>query len=161
MTSYKPLVLCVDDEPHVLEGLVANLRRRFAVKTATSGASGLQAIEDSEEDFACVVSDMRMPGMDGASFLAEVRQRAPDTTRLLLTGHANLESAVAAVNDGGIFRFLTKPCPPEQLLVAVGDACRQFQLRRAERELLEETLKGTVSVLSEVISLASPEAYGR
>ncbi|MEM6928646.1 MAG: response regulator, partial [Myxococcota bacterium] len=62
MTSYKPLVLCVDDEPHVLEGLVANLRRRFAVKTATSGASGLQAMEDSEEDFACVVSDMRMPG---------------------------------------------------------------------------------------------------
>ncbi len=157
----KPLVLCVDDEPHVLEGLVAILRRRFRVKTATGGGSGLEAIEAADEPFAAVVSDMRMPGMDGATFLAEVRKRVPDTTRLLLTGHANLGSAVAAVNDGGIFRFLTKPCPPESLLVAVDDACRQYQLRRAERELLEETLKGTVAVLSEVISLVSPVAYGR
>ncbi|MEN0062861.1 MAG: response regulator [Myxococcota bacterium] len=160
-TNYKPRVLCVDDEPNVLEGLIANLRRRYRVQTATSGALGLQAIEDAEEPFEAVVSDMQMPGMDGAAFLSEVRRCSPDTTRILLTGHAELSAAVAAVNDGGVFRFLTKPCPPAQLIAAVGDACRQFQLRKAERELLEETLKGTVSVLSEVMSLAAPLAFGR
>lgn len=157
----KPRVLCVDDEPHVLEGLVANLRRRYRVETAPSGNDGLLRIEAATEPFAAIVSDMRMPRMDGATFLAEARKRQPDTTRVLLTGHADLTAAVAAVNDGGVFRFLTKPCPPDQLLRAVSDACRQFQLRRAEKELLEETLKGTVAVLSEIISLAAPLAYGR
>lgn len=157
----KPRILCVDDEPNVLEGLVANLRRRYRVQTAANGPAGLEIIAQQTEPFAAVVSDMQMPGMDGATFLAQVRKVTPDTTRLLLTGHAELTAAVAAVNDGGVFRFLTKPCPPDQLLRAMADACRQYEMRRAEKILVEQTLKGTVSVLSEVMSLAAPLAFGR
>ena len=155
----RPRVLCVDDEPNVLEGLVAFLRRRYKVFTAQNGAQGLIAV-DQHGPFDVVVSDMRMPGMDGAAFLAEVRDLAPDTTRILLTGHAEMSAAIAAVNRGGVFRFLTKPCPPADLLRAVQEGCRQHELRRAERELLEETLKGSVGMLSEVMSLAAPHLFG-
>lgn len=158
--SRRPRILCVDDEPNVLEGLVAFLRRRFRVHTAPNGAAGLLVMAE-KGPFEVVVSDMQMPDMDGAAFLAEVRALAPDTTRLLLTGHAEVPAAVKAVNEGGIFRFLTKPCPPAQLLEAVEEGCRQYQLRIAEKQLLEETLKGAVSVLSEVMALASPAAFGR
>jgi len=156
----KPRILCVDDEPRVLEGLVAFLRRRFRVVTAHSGAEAIELLQ-TEEPFELVMSDMRMPGMDGAAFLAAAREISPDATRLLLTGHAELSAAMKAVNQGGIFRFLTKPCPPAQLLGAVQDGCRHHQLKRAERELLEQTLKGAVSVLTEVMSLAAPLAFGR
>ncbi|HHO51727.1 MAG TPA: response regulator [Deltaproteobacteria bacterium] len=158
--SRRPRILCVDDEHNVLEGLVAFLRRRFRVLTASDGAAGLLLIAE-KGPFEVVLSDMQMPDMDGATFLSEVRRSAPDTTRLLLTGHAAVPAAVKAVNEGGIFRFLTKPCPPSQLLEAVEEGCRQYQLRIAERQLLEQTLKGAVSVLSEVMALASPVAFGR
>ena len=156
----RPRILCVDDEPNVLEGLVAFLRRRYRVTTALNGAQGLVAI-DENGPFDVVVSDMRMPGMDGAAFLGEVREISPDTTRILLTGHAEMASAIEAVNRGGVFRFLTKPCPPADLLRAVREACRVYQLRRAEQELLQETLRGSVGVLTEVMALAAPDLFGR
>ncbi|NMB74246.1 MAG: response regulator [Myxococcales bacterium] len=153
-------ILCVDDEPQVLDGLRANLRRRFQVATAGGGEEGLRQIE-SAGPFQVVVSDMRMPGMDGAHFLARVRELAPDTVRILLTGHADLDSAIAAVNEGQIFRFLTKPCPAPQLVSVLESAARQYQLVTAERELLEKTLRGSIQALVEVLSLAQPTAYGR
>jgi CheY-like chemotaxis protein len=107
-------ILCVDDEPKVLEGLVLNLRRHYRVSTANNGQGGL-AIVDGNDPPAVVVSDMRMPEMDGAAFLSQVKERSPDTVRLLLTGQADLESAIAAVNHGQVFRFLTKPCNPPTL----------------------------------------------
>src|SRR6478752_5272887 len=107
----RPRVLCVDDEPNVLEGLALHLHRRYEVTRATSGAAGLEALA-KDPAIAVVVSDMRMPGMDGAQFLSRVRATKTDVVRLLLTGHADMTSAIAAVNDGQIFRFLTKPCPP-------------------------------------------------
>src|SRR5512141_2774337 len=110
IAAKKPSVLCVDDERIVLEGLALHLRRRFDVTMAESGAEGLDAIRGSGK-FAVVLSDMRMPGMRGAEFLAQVRQLSPETVRVLLTGYADLESAIAAVNEGQIFRFLNKPCP--------------------------------------------------
>ena len=153
-------VLCVDDEPHVLEGLSQLLRRLLDVHTATSGALGLEAL-DRDGPFAVVLSDMRMPGMDGAAFLARVRQQAPDTVRMLLTGHADLQSAIAAVNEGQIFRFLTKPCPPDQLRAAMTEAVRQYELVTAERVLLEETLHGSIRVLTDILSMMSPRVFGR
>jgi DNA-binding NtrC family response regulator len=89
-------ILCVDDEPKVLEGLVLNLRRYYRVSTAINGQKGL-AIIDGDDPPGVVVSDMRMPEMDGAAFLSQVKQRSPDTVRLLLTGQADLDSAIAAV----------------------------------------------------------------
>jgi response regulator RpfG family c-di-GMP phosphodiesterase len=153
-------ILCVDDEPKVLEGLMLNLRRSFRVSTATSGQGGLQIVKGNDPP-AVVVSDMRMPEMDGATFLAQVKEHAPDIVRLLLTGQTDLNSAIAAVNQGQIFRFLTKPCEAKNLLSALEAAVRQYRLVTAEKELLEKTLRGSVAALTEVLSLASPLIFGR
>lgn len=153
-------VLCVDDEPNVLEGLSLHLRRRYDVTTALSGAAGLELLH-RECDAGVVMSDMRMPGMDGATFLRKSRQVAPDAIRILLTGEGDLETAVAAVNDGQIFRFLTKPCPPPTLLAAVDAAAEQHRLVTAERVLLEQTLHGSIKTLTDVLALTNPVAFGR
>lgn len=156
----RPRVLCVDDEANLLEGLKLLLERRFDVHTAANGAEGLARIRDAGP-FAVVLSDMRMPEMSGAEFLSRVREGAPLTVRMLLTGQTDLESAVRAVNDGQLFRFITKPCPPSQLVAAIECGVEQHRLQTAERQLLEETLTGSVKVLNEVLGLAHPEAFGR
>lgn len=153
-------VLCVDDEPKVLDGLLLNLRRHYRVSTASSGALGLEIVRGTDPP-AIVVSDMRMPGMDGASFLSQVREHSPDIIRLLLTGQSDLESAIAAVNQGQIFRFLTKPCSSQSFLAAISAAAEQYRLVTAEKELLEKTLRGSVKALTEVLSLANPLIFGR
>lgn len=156
----KVRVLCVDDEPNVLEGLRLHLERRFDLTTAGGGREALELIAAGPL-FAVVISDMRMPEMNGAEFLSKVREVAPHSVRMLLTGQTDLDSAVRAVNDGQLFRFLTKPCPAPQLLAAVDAGVEQHRLVTAERELLEQTLLSSVKVLDEVLSLAHPEAFGR
>lgn len=111
--------------------------------------------------FAVVMSDMRMPGMNGAELLAQVRERSPESTRMLLTGQADLTSAVAAINDGQIFRFLTKPCAPKHLRVAFEAAAEQHRLLISEQQLLEETLHGSIRALVEVLGVTQPLAFGR
>lgn len=110
---------------------------------------------------AVVLSDMRMPGMDGAAFLARVREVAPDTCRMLLTGHADVKAAIAAVNQGQIFRFLTKPCPPADLQLAFEAAVEQYRLITSERVLLEQTLSGSIRALVDVLSITNPVSFGR
>jgi response regulator RpfG family c-di-GMP phosphodiesterase len=153
-------VLCVDDEPLILEGLRLHLGRRYDVMTASGGAAGLEDLERNGST-AVVLSDMRMPGMDGATFLGRVRQVTPDTVRILLTGQADLNACIAAVNQGQIFRFLMKPCPPNMLLENVKAAVEQYRLVTAERVLLEQTLRGSIKTLIDVLSLANPLAFGR
>ena len=153
-------ILCVDDEPRVLEGLVLNLRRQYRVSTATNGLKGLEII-DGDNPPAVVVSDMRMPEMDGAAFLSRGKERSPNTVRILLTGQTDLDSAIAAVNHGQVFRFLTKPCNPQSFLAAIQAAVDQHRLITAERELLEKTLRGSIKALTEVLSLTNPLAFGR
>ncbi|MGC4093751.1 MAG: response regulator [Polyangiaceae bacterium] len=152
-------VLCVDDEQNVLDGLQRVLRPSFDVSVSASGQAALERIEAGEE-FDIVVSDMRMPNMNGAQLLAELRARAPDTVRILLTGHSDLESAIAAVNEGHIFRFLTKPCAPHTLSNTLRAAALQRRLLTAERVLLEQTLVGSIRALSEVLALTHPESFG-
>lgn len=156
----KPRVLCVDDEPNVLEGLSLTLRRHYDVATAPGGAEGLELLA-REKAFAVVISDMRMPGMDGAAFLSRARGVAPDCVRLVLTGQADVDTAIAAVNDGQLFRFLTKPCAPPVLLAAVDAATEQHRLITAERVLLEQTLHGSIKALTDVLALVSPTSFGR
>ena len=153
-------VLCVDDDPNLLEGLSRQLRRQFEIDTALGGAAGLQAIAD-RGSYAVVMTDMRMPVMDGVQFLKEVRKVSPDAVRILLTGQANLDDAIAAVNDGHIFRFLTKPSPPHALSQAIHAALDQYQLVMAERELLQGTLNGSVKLLVELLSFVNPAAFSR
>ncbi len=153
-------VLCVDDEPAVLEGLTLTLGRRYALSTATSGVEALRTLQGMP-DVAVVVSDMRMPGMNGAAFLAAARQIVPDAVRVLLTGQADIDSAVAAINDGQVFRFLTKPCPPPKLISVLVAAVEQHRLLTAERVLLEQTLKGCLQALMDTFALANPVCFGR
>lgn len=152
-------ILCVDDEPKVLSAFQRQLHEQFEITTATSGAEGLQRIAQTGP-FAVVVSDMRMPGMDGIHFLSEVKKRTPDSVRIMLTGFADLQTTVEAVNEGNIFRFLTKPCAPEALARALQAGVTQFRLVTAEKELLEKTLRGAIKVLAEVLSLTNPVAFG-
>jgi FixJ family two-component response regulator len=150
-------ILC--DEARVLDGIRRTLHRAFDVTMAESGQAALDRL-DKGESFDVLVSDMRMPNMNGATLLAEFCVRAPNTTRVLLTGQADIQSAIAAVNKGQIFRFLTKPCSPEELTAALEAAARQHRLVTAEKVLLEETLLGSVRALTEVMSLVSPEVFG-
>ncbi len=153
-------ILFVDDEAPLLDSFRAMLRRRFDVCTALGPEQGLTAIQGSES-FAVVVSDLKMPGMDGITFLGHVRALSPDTVRMMLTGFADVEVAMDAVNKGQVFRFLTKPCSLETISNALTDGLEQYRLVTAERELLRDTLSGSIQVLTEALSLANPEAYGR
>jgi response regulator RpfG family c-di-GMP phosphodiesterase len=157
----RPRVLCVDDESYVLEGLCDTLRRGFDVRVAADGAEGLVILRSDPDSFAVVISDMRMPGMAGSEFLREARHVAPDVVGMLLTGYADVDSAIRAVNEVQLFRFLTKPCESAELINACAAAAAQHQLKVAERELLEQTLHGSVDALVEVLALANPAAFGR
>jgi len=108
-----------------------------------------------------IVSDMRMPGMDGAAFLKASRAVAPHAVRVLLTGESDVSAAIAAVNEGQIFRFLEKPCPPALLTSVVEAAAAQHRMASAEKVLLEQTLRGSIKALTDVLALAQPAAFGR
>jgi response regulator RpfG family c-di-GMP phosphodiesterase len=155
-------ILFVDDEPAVLDGFRRLLHKDFSLLTAVGGEEGLKLISaEKTEPFAVVVSDMRMPGMDGVQFLSRVRLVSPDTVRIALTGQADMQTAADCVNEGSIFRFLTKPCQKEVLAKALTSGLVQYRLVIAEKELLEKTLSGSVKVLTEVLSLVNPAAFGR
>ncbi|MGY2079284.1 HD domain-containing phosphohydrolase [Modestobacter sp. SYSU DS0657] len=154
-----PSILLVDDEVAILDGLRRQLRRQFTVHTATGGAAALELLR--VEPVTVVVSDMRMPEMDGATFLSRVRVEHPDVVRILLTGQADTQAAISAVNEGNIYRFLTKPCPPEVLLDELGSAVELNRLVTAEKELMASTLRRTVEALASTLFLAQPAAFAR
>jgi response regulator RpfG family c-di-GMP phosphodiesterase len=155
-----PHVLCVDDEPRVVDGLALHLRREYQVLTANGAQSALQVLKDHGAP-AVVVSDMRMPGMDGATFLKHVKHLYPETTRILLTGDLGRDVAVAAVNEGQIFRYLTKPCAPDQLRTAIEAGVVHHRLLVAEKVLLQETLIGCIRALIDILAITNPVAFGR
>lgn len=153
-------VLFVDDDANVLASYQRVFRKQFELHTAQGGEEGLAAIA-AHGPYAVIVSDMQMPSMNGVKFLAKARRISPDTIRMILTGYSDLQTAVDAVNEGHIFRFLTKPCSPEALGKTLTAGIEQYRLVTAERELLEKTLSGSVKVLTDVLSMVNPTAFGR
>jgi response regulator RpfG family c-di-GMP phosphodiesterase len=153
-------ILMVDDEDAVLVGYQRMFRNEFQIDTAPGGAAAVTALETTGP-YAVVVSDMRMPEMDGTQLLRKVKVIAPDAVRIMLTGDADVRSAVSAVNEGSIFRFLTKPCNKDTLGKALTAGLMQHRLLTAEKDLLENTLQGSIQVLTEVLSLVNPTAFGR
>jgi DNA-binding NtrC family response regulator len=120
-------VLFVDDESNVLDAYRRQMRKTFIIETALGAGPALQLL--AARDFAVVVSDMRMPGVDGIDFLAEVARRWPNVVRVMLTGNADVPGAALAVREGCIFRFLTKPCAPEALMMVLESAVREHASR--------------------------------
>ncbi len=151
-------ILFVDDEVNVIQSMKRQLRKRFPMKTALSGEEALRKLKE-EGPFAVIVSDMRMPGMNGIELLKKVKNLYPDTVRIMLTGNADQETAIEAVNSGEIFRFLTKPCSTAVLVPALALAQRHYRLINAEKELLQQTLMGSITVLSELLSQANPTVF--
>lgn len=153
-------VLFVDDEANILSGIKRQLRKHYAVEIALGGPQGLELIKKSEE-FAVIVSDMRMPEMDGVEFLREAKVLSPDSVRLMLTGNADQQTAIAAVNQGSVFRFMTKPCPVDLLIETVNAALEQYRLIKSEQELLEGTVNGSIKLLTDILSMVAPEVFGQ
>lgn len=153
-------ILLVDDESNVLDGYRRVLSREFVMETALGGEQALK-LAAANGPYAVVVSDMRMPGMDGIQLLSLIKARSPDTIRVMLTGNADMETAIHAINEGSIFRFLNKPCSREVLGKTLTAALVQYRLVTAEKQLLEQTLSGCIQVLTEVLSLVNPAAFSR
>lgn len=154
-------VLFVDDEPRILDGLRRSLHGHYDFDTATSGLEGLALIDAATTPYAVVVSDMMMPAMTGAEFLTRAHAASPDTVQMILSGEAELGSTIAVVNDGNLFRFLTKPCAAEAMTRALDAALAQNRLVHSERELLDHTLNGAVEVLTELMSATNPAEFNR
>ena len=143
-------ILCVDDDPSVLQAYQRSLRKRYTIEPALGGDEAIAAVA-SQGPYAVVVCDMRMPGMNGVQTLAKIREIAPDTVRMMLTGNADQQTALEAVNEGRIFRFMNKPCPPEVFAAALDAGLEQYRLITAEKELLSKTLSGSVKLLTDVL----------
>jgi response regulator RpfG family c-di-GMP phosphodiesterase len=156
----KNRILFVDDDPNILASFQRSFRKTFEFDTAAGGHEAL-AFHEKQGPYAVIVCDMRMPGMDGIEVLEEFRRRAPDTVRVMLTGNADQQTAVEAVNRGQIFRFVNKPIAPEELAPIINAALDQFKLLQVERDVLENTLTGSVKVLAEILGMVAPEALGR
>lgn len=155
-----PRILFVDDEPRVLDSLALTLRREYEVHLANGADEALSMLK-SKGPFSVICSDMRMPGTNGATLLSMAMRMYPETTRILLTGEPGRDAAVNAVNEGQIFRFLTKPCPQDRLKTAIAAGVAQHQLVSAERVLLQETLIGCIKALVDVLAITNPVAFGR
>ncbi len=153
-------ILCVDDDPNILEAYQRTLRKQFHIEIALGGEEALAAVIN-QGPYAVVVADMKMPGMNGVELLKKVKEHAPDTVRMMLTGNADQQTALEAVNEGHIFRFMTKPCPPETFAKVLEAGIAQYRLIRAERDLLSKTFSGSVKVLTDVLSAVSPTAFGK
>jgi len=153
-------ILFVDDDQHVLDTFRRTLSRHYAVEVALGPEEALRMISE-RGPFKVVVSDFKMPVMDGIELLTRIKELSPNTVRVMLTGFADLESAIAAVNEGHVFRFLTKPCSTDTMKGALDAALEMHRLITAERELLRGTLWGSIKMLTEILSLVNPEAFGR
>lgn len=153
-------ILFVDDDKKILSAIERRFEDDYDIDIAVGSFEAIQAVHE-RGPFAVVISDMRMPEMTGVELLAKIKEIEPDTVRMMLTGFADLETTIEAINRGNIFRFLSKPCPNDILELAINDGIRQYELIQAERELVEGTLMGSVKVLSEVLGLVNPLAFGR
>ncbi|MBL1142015.1 MAG: response regulator [Proteobacteria bacterium] len=152
-------ILFVDDEINIIQAYRRTLRNKFNIQGVSNGDDALELLRTG--DYAVIISDMQMPGMNGIEFLAAAKELKPDIVRVMLTGNADLQTAVDAVNKGDIFRFHNKPCHADILEKTISDGLRQYRLVTAEKELLEGTLTGSIQVLTELLSLINPEAFGR
>ena len=133
MAAARPAILLVDDEPHSLAAMKMALEDEFDILTAGDADAAARVLED--EWVQAIFCDQRMPGRSGVAFLTEARERWPETVRIIITGYTDANAMMAAINEAGIYQFLTKPWHPDQLLIAARNAARLFQLTRDHERL--------------------------
>lgn len=153
-------VLVVDDEVNILHSIRRGLRGSFELDLAEGGLAALQRLRN-DGPYAVVVSDMQMPQVNGLQVLSEARRVSPDTVRIALTGNADQQTVTEAINEGEIFRFLNKPCSSEDLAKTLNAAIRHYDRVTTEKMILSKTLTGSVGLITEVLSLVNPTAFGR
>ena len=153
-------ILLVDDEINVLNSLSRSLgdENFDEIQVARNGKDALDIVQKSPH-LALIISDFHMPGINGIDLLVQVRNKAPDITRILLTGAADLGIALDAINKGNIYRFLLKPCPSALFLGAIQDGLRQNELIKSERDLLNKTLSGSIKVMLDLLSTLNPAIF--
>ena len=152
----KEKVLLVDDDAMVLAGLKRQLRNRFSVDTALSGEEALKRVEENGP-YAVIVSDYMMPGMNGIEFLSYVKKSEPDTVRMMLTGTADMPTAIRAVNEGSIFQFHPKPCPADTLCQAIQSAIGEYRKVISNQDQLNN-FKSSLAQASKVQQKLMPKA---
>ncbi len=156
----EPKILFVDDDINILEGFQRTLRKKYLIDISVGPFEGLRLINE-KGPYAVVVADLKMPRMDGVEFLSRVKKIFPDTVRIMLTGHGDLNVAIEAINTGSVFRFLTKPCGPTELDNALRAGTEQYRLITAEKEIMEKTVTGITDVLVDILSMTNEKAMGR
>lgn len=154
-------LLFVDDEPRVLDGYRRTLRKEYELEIAESGDAALKVLSQGGKEFAAIISDFRMPEMNGVEFLKRVQEVSPNSIRVMLSGEADMKAAISAINEGNIYRFISKPCPTDTLVSILNDCIEQYRLKNAERELLEKTLYRSAKTLIDLLSLVNPSAFSR
>ena len=154
--SEKVRVLMVDDEPNVLSGYRRSIGRQYDLVTANSGKEALEILRN-QDPFAVVITDMRMPEMDGLVFLKQARKICPKSVYVMLTGNSDQQTAIDAINHGEIYRFLNKPCETALLERTIKVCKSQYDLIHAEATLLNDTLAGSIRLLVEALVISDPE----
>lgn len=134
--SARGQLLIIDDEEEILKALRRQFRRDYDIHLALNADEGLKIM--AETPIHVIISDQRMPGMNGDEFFGKVKSQYPDATRLLLTGYADIQAVIAAINDGNIFRYVTKPWDPVELDTIVREAFNRYNLIVQNRLLLNE-----------------------
>jgi response regulator RpfG family c-di-GMP phosphodiesterase len=153
-------ILLVDDDRLVLASYHQVLRKRFDLDVALGGSQALQALY-GHGPYAVLIADMQMPGMNGVELFEKVTAQFPSIIRIMLTGNQDQSTAMEAINQGRVFRFLTKPCSPDELGEAIVAALRQHRLESAEHDLLEQTLIGSLKALMEILAVVDPRSFDR
>lgn len=148
-------ILFVDDDKNILNAYRRTFFNKYEFVMADSGSAALEIV-NSSEPFHVIVVDYQMPGMNGVELLSIVRNISPDTIQIMLTGQADMQAIIDLINKGKIFRFLTKPCAQDDMILNIDAAIRQYDLVYAERELLGKTLGGSIKVLTDLLALVKP-----
>jgi len=158
----KDKVLLVDDDAMVLAGLKRQLRNQFRIDTALSGEEALKQVQENGP-YAVIVSDFMMPGMNGVEFLSYVKKTSPDTVRMMLTGSADMPTAIRAVNEGNIFQFHPKPCPTDTLSLGIQSAIQKYHKVISHQQQLnnfKSSLEEASKVQQELLPKSDPEFDG-
>ncbi|MFC7290711.1 response regulator [Hirschia litorea] len=153
-------VLFVDDDENLLSAIKRNLRKDLDIVVATGAIEGLRKL-DKSGPFSVIVSDQNMPKVDGATFLAKVKTHFPRVVRVMLTGNTDQQTAVSATNEAEVFRFVGKPCSTTHLLKVVREAHDHHLRMSTEAYVLEETVAGTIKIMTDMLAMAYPDRFKR